>query len=109
MMALIKATNVKCSILKSDMPMPTIGPDDNLSSIVRDYARGFLSEALNCSAYVSNTPNGPQVIIGSQAYDDTGFSLNLVLIVADAVEELGVDQLRKIVENAIELKGPHNG
>jgi hypothetical protein len=108
-MALVKATNVECSILESDMPMPTIGPDDNLSSIVRDYAKGFLSEALNCSAYVSNTPNGPQIIIGSDAYDDTGFSLNLVSILVEAVEELGVDQLRKIVENAIEPKDPHNG
>jgi len=108
-MALIKATNVKCSILKSDMPMPTIGPDDNLSSIVRDYARGFLSEALNCSAYVSNTSNGPQVIVGSEVYDDTGFSLNLALILNDAAEELGAYWLRQAVENAIELKGPHNG
>jgi hypothetical protein len=100
-MTLVKATNKKIRILDCDMPIPTIGPDDTLSSIFRDYAIGFLSDALDCSAYVSDTGDGASIVVGSEVYNDMGFSFNLDDILISAVEDLGAHRLREIVERAV--------
>ena len=99
-MSLVKATNQIVSISNEDMPMPNLGPDDTISTIVRDYARGFLAHFLDCDAYVSDEPNGPQIRVSSKWYDDTGFHLSLEEILVLAVDELGADMLREIFERA---------
>jgi hypothetical protein len=103
-MSLVKATNQIVSISNADMPIPDLGPDDTISTIVRDYARGFLSSVLDCSAYVSDEPYGPQIRVSSEHYDDTGFHLSLEDILVLAVDELGADMLREIVERAVLAK-----